>query len=167
MLSHLCFPLHTTPSEKAAADDVKCWGMYVKGTLWTSHWTPRSGHPDRLLQPGSSQTRVASVTKRNHPELATMINKMLMVLVKTVVSFTGWDIWVAVLTNIFSLSCCYLFFFFWACSSLYLLPVTWEHVTQKPMRWVTLKAPYELVRPQKGYTVKCFTLIFCLQWSWE
>lgn len=33
MLSHLCFPLHTTPSEKAAADDVKCWGMYVKGGM--------------------------------------------------------------------------------------------------------------------------------------
>lgn len=112
----------------------KRWYEGVPGTLWTSHWTPRSGHPDHLLQPGSSQTRVASVTKQNHPELATMINKMLTALVKTVVSFTGWDIWVAVLlTNIFSLSCCYLFFFFWACSSLYLLPVSWEHVTQKLM----------------------------------
>lgn len=40
------------------------------------------------------------------------------------------------------------FFFFWACPSLYLLPVSWDPVTQKPIRWVTLKAPYGLVRLQ-------------------
>lgn len=155
MLSHLCCPLYNCLSEDAKVADVMCWGMYVKcsgevpGTLWRSHWAPRTGDPGSLLQSGGSQNGVASVTKQSHPELATAVSKMLPALVETAVSSTEWEIWVALLfTDLFSLSCYYIFFF-WACPSLYLLPVSWEPVTQMPIRWVTLKAPYELVRPQK------------------
>lgn len=56
MLPHLCCPLYTSLAEDAAATDVMCCGMYVKhggevpGTPWRSHWAPRSGDPGGLLQ---------------------------------------------------------------------------------------------------------------------
>lgn len=169
MLSHLCFPLHTIPSEKAAADDVKCWGMYVKGGM-RGHLV----HSEQVTGPQDLDTQIAcSSLGALRPEWPQWPNK----------TTQNWLLWSTRCWQLLwkqlcpsqggtseSLSSSQIFFLYHV--AIYFFSsehaLVYIFCQSAGSMWPRSSwAPYELVRPQKVYTVKCFTLIFCLQWSWE